>query len=75
MNLEKKYNHRSNELERLRKLRILVISEKQLAERNDEPDDMTITDLEDWLKEIDSELAKLRFKKPSIAHLLDKCLD
>jgi hypothetical protein len=34
-------------LERLKKLRTLVAFDKKMAEYNDEPDDMTITDLEE----------------------------
>jgi hypothetical protein len=70
-----KNKHITEELERLQKLRTLVACEKKLAEHNDEPDGMTITDLEEWLKEIDNEIAKIRFKKPTIARLLNKCLD
>jgi hypothetical protein len=74
MTLEKN-KHMTDELERLRKLRTLVAFDKKLAEHNNEPDDMTITDLEEWLKEIESELAKIQYKKPTIARLLNKCLD
>jgi hypothetical protein len=64
-----------DELERLIKLRTLVTTEKQLAENNcDEPDDMTITDLEEWLTEIDTELASIRNEKPAIAWLFNKYL-
>ena len=49
------------EIERLLKLKKLVSTEKQFAEYNDESDDMTITDLEEWLAEIDLELSS--FKK------------
>ena len=52
-----------DELERLIKLKSLVITERQLAENNDELDDMTITDLEEWLKEIDVELSNIQNKK------------
>lgn len=60
------------ELSRLIKLRTLVNSEIILAEHNDEPDDMTITDLEEWLVEIDTELSECRNKKPAVSWLLEK---
>jgi hypothetical protein len=55
------------ELERLKKLRTLVAFNKKLAEHNDEPDDMTINDLEEWLKEIDKELKTIKNKEPYIS--------
>jgi len=68
MILEKNKNiTKEKELERLRKLRTLVAFDKKLAEHNDEPDDMTITDLEEWLKEIDKELKTNKNKEPYIS--------
>jgi len=63
------------EIERLIKLRTLVIYDMQLAERYDKlPEDMTITDLEEWLTEIDTELKMIKNKEPYIFWLFDKCL-
>ena len=61
--IKEKDIHIVDELERLIKLKSLVITERQLAENNDELDDMTITDLEEWLKEIDVELSNIQNKK------------
>jgi len=64
-----------NELKRLIKLRTLVIYEKKLAELYDKtPEDMTITDLEEWLKEIDKDLETIKNKEPYISWLFDKSL-
>ncbi|MFH0865799.1 MAG: hypothetical protein V1904_06370 [Bacteroidota bacterium] len=61
-----------NDLKRLSKLKELMSSDIHMAENNDEPDGMTIDDLEEWLKEINSELSEFRKKKPADIWLKDK---
>ena len=70
--LEEKEKYILDELERLVELKSIVTIEKHLAEKDNESDDMTITDLEEWLIEIDLELATIRSKQPAIAWLFDK---
>mgnify|MGYP001455966865 CR=1 FL=1 len=48
-----------DELKRLKKLRTLVISEIQMYKNNDESEDMTISDLEEWLNEIENNITRL----------------
>ncbi|MFH0865798.1 MAG: hypothetical protein V1904_06365 [Bacteroidota bacterium] len=55
--------HINNELKRLRKLRMLVISEIDKSKTSDDTVDMTIIELEEWLQEINDEIEKLTLKK------------
>jgi len=46
------------ELKRLIKLKKLVATEIKEVEQNDNDLDMTIVDLEEWLRDIDSEISR-----------------
>ncbi len=54
-----KETHIMKELNRLKKLKKLVIEEIHKSEQDGEVLDMTIVDLEEWLQEIDAEILKL----------------
>jgi hypothetical protein len=47
------------DIRKLKKLRKLVFLEIERYEENDANADMTITDLEYWLEELDGEISKL----------------
>jgi hypothetical protein len=51
---------RLDQVKRLMKLRSLIIVEIKRSELDDEPDDMTIEELKEWLAEINDELSLLR---------------
>jgi hypothetical protein len=53
-----KEEHRKIELKRLIKLKNLVATEIKEIEQNDSDLDMTISDLEEWLKEIETEITR-----------------
>jgi hypothetical protein len=53
-----KEEHIMIELKRLIKLKKLVATEIKEVEQNDNDLDMTIVDLEEWLRDIDSEISR-----------------